>query len=336
MLYKSILRPLLFSLEPERAHRLTFSLLKLTNYIPLLRPYLRSQYRYEEEDILCKGILTRNRIGLSAGMDKGAEVFNALADYGFGFIEVGTVTPDPCPGNPAPRIFRLPKDESLISRTGFNNPGLAVVKQRLSHKTGRVTVGVNINKNPASEGRQAVDDFLLLFTELNAVADYFTLNWGSIDAALMEEVLAALTGKRATMRMRRPILLKLPGDITTEGMDTVLSLISRYGLDGVIATGPTMDRSQLRRYTEAELKALGAGGVSGKGMGMKSFFAVDYLRKHGGPDLFIIGAGGIMTPGDAERMFRMGADYVQIYSAFIYEGPGIVARMVIRSAEMDE
>lgn len=336
MLYKAIIRPLLFRMEPERAHRFTFSFLKCTNYIPLFRALMRNRYQYEETQLICKGIVCKNRIGLSAGMDKGAEVFNELADYGFGFIEVGTVTPDPCRGNPRPRIFRLTKCDSLIARTGFNNPGLKVVKERLTHKMGRVTVGVNINKNPLSTGRQAVDDFLLMLTELSARADYFTINWGSLDAPLMEQVLTALAERRATLPMRRPILLKLPGDITQEGMDTVLDAIARHGLDGVIATGPTTDRSQLRRYTEAELKAIGTGGVSGKGMGLKSYFAVDYLRKHGGPDLLIIGAGGVMTPADAERMIRMGADFVQIYSAFIYEGPGIVPKMVVRVGEMEE
>ncbi len=335
-MYKSIIRPFLFRMEPERAHRFIFSLLKFSNYIPFFRAAMRSRYQYEEEQLICKGIVCKNRIGLSAGMDKGAEVFNELADYGFGFIEVGTVTPDACGGNPRPRIFRLPKYDSLIARTGFNNPGLKVVKERLAHKVGRVTLGVNINKNPQSAGKQAVDDFLYLFVEFYSRADYFTINWGSLDSPLMEQVLAALVEKRASMPIRRPILLKLPGDITQEGMDAVLDVIARHGLDGVIATGPTMDRSQLRRYTEAELKAIGAGGVSGKGMGLKSYFAVDYLRKHGGPDLLIIGAGGVMTPADAERMIRMGADFVQIYSAFIYEGPGIVSKMIVRVAEMEE
>ena len=336
MLYKSFLRPLLFRLEPEQAHRITFALLRLTNYIPLFRAAMRNRYQYEEERLICRGIVCKNRIGLSAGMDKGAEVVDELSDYGFGFIEVGTVTPDPCAGNPRPRIFRLPKYQSLISRTGFNNPGLKVVRERLARvRAGRVTVGVNINKNPQSAGRQAVDDFVRMYDGLYTVADYFTINWGSVDDALMEEVLSALTARREAKPVRRPILLKLPADITTEGMDTVLAAIARHGLDGVVATGPTTDRSQVRRYTQAELAAIGAGSVSGKGMGLKSYMAVDYLRRHGGSDLLIIGAGGVMTPSDAERMIRMGADFVQIYSAFIYEGPGIVPEMIIRVAEME-
>lgn len=335
MLYKSIIRPLLFRMRPEQAHRFTFAFLKFTNYIPLLRAFIRNRYQFEETQLICKGIVCKNRIGLSAGMDKGAEVFNELADYGFGFIEVGTVTPDPCEGNPRPRIFRLPKCDALITRTGFNNPGLKTVKERLAHRAGRVTLGVNINKNPQSTGQQAVDELLHMLTELSTRADYFTLNWGSMDAPLMEQVLTALVERRASLPMRRPILLKLPGDITPEGMDEVLATIARHGLDGVIATGPTTDRSLLRRYTKAELEAIGSGGVSGKAMGLKSYFAVDYLRKHGGPDLLIIGAGGVMTPADAERMIRMGADFVQIYSAFIYEGPGIVPQMVVRVGEME-
>ena len=335
-MYKSTIRPLLFLLEPERAHRLTFNLLKKSNRIPFLRRFLRSKYQYEEEKLICKGIVSKNRIGLSAGMDKGAEVFNELFDFGFGFIEVGTVTPHAWAGNPVPRIFRLPRYNSLISRTGFNNPGVEVVKKRLRYRSGKVTIGVNINKDPQSEGQQVIEDFLHMYMELYTNADYFTINWGTLELQQMKEVLEALTRRRESLVIKRPILLKLPGDITHEGMDTVLEVIAQYGLDGVIATGPTNDRSQIRRYSEQELNALGAGGVSGKGLGMKPLLAVDYLRRNGGKDLLIIGAGGVMTPGDACRMISMGADFVQIYSAFIYEGPGIVADMIQAVADMNE
>ncbi len=335
-MYKSTIRPLLFLLEPERAHRLTLGLLKKSNRIPFLRSFLRGKYQYEEDRLICKGFVCKNRIGLSAGMDKGAEVFNELSDFGFGFIEIGTVTPHACAGNPVPRIFRLPRYNTLIARTGFNNPGVDVVKKRLSYRSGKITIGVNINKDPQSEGRQVIDDFLHMYTELYTNADYIAINWDTLELPQMKEVLEALTRQRESLVIKRPILIKLPGDITHERMDTVLEVIAQYGLEGVIATGPTTDRSQIRRYSGQEINALGTGEVSGKGLGIKSLLAVNYLRRNGGKDLLIIGAGGVMTPGDACRMISMGADFVQIYSAFIYEGPGIVAEMIQAVAGMSE
>ena len=249
--------------------------------------------------------------------------------------------------------LRIPGDSELRKWVSLINPlgeALSVMRTVLTHSMLEVLAynAAHFNKSAALfEIAKTYHPKALPLTELpeereklvigmyGADADYFTLNWGSMDAPLMEQVLTALVERRASLPMRRPILLKLPGDITPEGMDEVLATIARHGLDGVIATGPTTDRSLLRRYTKAELEAIGSGGISGKAMGLKSYFAVDYLRKHGGPDLLIIGAGGVMTPADAERMIRMGADFVQIYSAFIYEGPGIVPQMVVRVGEME-
>lgn len=327
-MYKQIIRPLLFLLNPERVHSLLLSALQCYGHLPFVRSRVRRYYKATDKQLVWNQLVFKNRIGLSAGFDKGAEVFNELADFGFGFIEVGTVTPNGQPGNPKPRIFRLPKAASLISRTGFNNPGLDIVKRNLENKTDAYLLGININKNPQSEKEEAVNDFLRLYAGLYGLADYFTLNWGSIEVTLMHKVLETFTAFRSKQKIYRPILLKVPADITTEGMDAVLNCIQTYRLQGVIATGPTMDRSNLSPYTTARLEAIGAGGVSGKGIGNKSIEAVKYLRSHSEKGMLIIGAGGVMTPEDAKQMLAAGANLIQIYSAFIYEGPAIVKNMI--------
>lgn len=327
-MYKQIIRPLLFLLNPERVHSLLLSALQCYGHLPFVRSRVRRYYKATDKQLVWNQLVFKNRIGLSAGFDKGAEVFNELADFGFGFIEVGTVTPDGQPGNPKPRIFRLPKAASLISRTGFNNPGLDIVKRNLENKTDAYLLGININKNPQSEKEEAVNDFLRLYAGLYGLADYFTLNWGSIEVTLMHKVLETLTAFRSKQKIYRPILLKVPADITTEGMNAVLNCIQTYRLQGVIATGPTMDRSNLSPYTTARLEAIGAGGVSGKGIGNKSIEAVKYLRSHSEKGMLIIGAGGVMSPEDARQMLAAGANLIQIYSAFIYEGPAIVKNMI--------
>ena len=327
-MYKQIIRPLLFLLSPERVHSLLLSALQCYGRLPFVRSWVRHYYKATDKQLVWNQLVFKNRIGLSAGFDKGAEVFNELADFGFGFIEVGTVTPDGQPGNPKPRIFCLPKAASLISRTGFNNPGLDIVKRNLENKTDAYLLGININKNPQSEKEEAVNDFLRLYAGLYSLADYFTLNWGSIEVTLMHKVLETLTAFRSKQKIYRPILLKVPADITPEGMDTVLNCIQTYRLQGVIATGPTMDRSNLSPYTTARLEAIGAGGVSGKGIGKKSLEVVKYLRTHSEKGMLIIGAGGVMSPEDARQMLAAGANLIQIYSAFIYEGPAIVKNMI--------
>jgi len=327
-MYKQIIRPLLFLLSPEKVHSLLLSVLRGYSHVPFVRSWVRRCYRATDKQLIWNQLVFKNRIGLSAGFDKGAEAFDELADFGFGFIEVGTVTPDRQPGNPKPRIFRLPKADSLISRTGFNNPGLEVVKYRLEKKPGTYLLGININKNPQTESEEAIGDFLKLYAGLYTTADYFTLNWGSIDVSLMHRVLETLTSFRSKQAAFRPLLLKVPADITPEGMDAVLDCIQTYKLQGVIATGPTMNRSHLSPYTSAQLEAIGAGGVSGKGIGEKSIQAVKYFRTHSEKGMLIIGAGGVMTPEDAKRMLAAGANLIQIYSSFIYEGPAIVKKMI--------
>lgn len=327
-MYKLLIRPLLFMLDAEKAHSLLISLLRFYGRLPFIRSIVHRCYETTDKPFLWNNLKFKNRIGLSAGFDKGAEVFNELSDFGFSFMEIGTVTPDPQRGNPKPRIFRLPKSESIISRTGFNNPGLYVVRCNLDERTDNYIIGININKNPHSDGQETVNDFFELYSELYHLADYFTLNWGSVDAVMMQQVLSELTAYRLKQSKQSSILLKVPADTSAEEMDEVIRYLEKYNLQGVVATGPTMDRSNLSQYTSEQLEEIGTGGVSGKGIGEKSVKAVRYFREHGNKDMLIIGAGGIMSPEDAQRMIDAGANLVQIYSAFIYEGPSIVRKMI--------
>lgn len=326
-MYRSIIRPFLFRIDPERVHDMLFRWLKFYHYLTPLRACVRRYYK-RSSSFTYHNLKLKNRIGLSAGFDKNAEVFDELADFGFGFLEVGTVTPDYQAGNPAPRIFRVVNDDSLISRTGFNNPGVTVVLDRIKkHRKHSYVLGVNINKKPESDGKQAVEDFKLLFCQLYAYVDYFTLNWGSVDAGTFAEVLELLTSLREQENDKRSIFIKLPADIKTETLDEVIALAHKYSIDGFVATGPTMDRSGLKRTDADELERMGAGGVSGRGIGKKSLEVVRYLHSHTQHSFLIIGAGGIMTDEDANEMFKAGAELIQIYSAFIYSGPSVLCEI---------
>lgn len=326
-MYNLIIRPLLFRIDPEKVHRMLLDWLKLYRYLLPVRACVRSCYKVSEP-FSYGNLCFKNRVGLSAGFDKNAETFDELADFGFGFLELGTVTPDSQPGNPSPRIFRLVEDESLISRTGFNNCGIdAVLEHIRKYRKHSYVLGVNINKNPLSTGEQVIKDFERVFTSLYDSVDYFTLNWGSIDNDLFIKVLENLTAFRQVANKRCSIFIKLPADIDEKAMDMVISLAYKYSIEGFIATGPTMDRAGLHRTDAKQLEKIGNGGVSGRGIGKKSQKVVRYLSEHTDRHFLIIGAGGIMTEEDAAEMISQGADMVQIYSSFIYSGPSIVHKI---------
>lgn len=326
-MYKQIIRPLLFLLEPENVHNLLAGGLKTYSHIPWLRVFIRNLYKQQTTPYHWGDKIVNCRIGLSAGFDKQGELFDELSDFGFGFIEIGTITPSPQKGNPGPRIFRLPKYDSLISRTGFNNPGLDELNKHLQRSSRNYLLGININKNPESTGEVAINDILSLYKVLSPKADYFTINLPSPDDELFIQILEKLDQYKSSMFSNRPVLLKLSADIPEGAIEKVAGLVQRFHIDGVIATGPTADRSNIQNYTAEELAIYGAGGVSGRGIGNKSRRIVELLRRQLGKDVLIIGAGGIMTPEDALRMQAAGADLVQIYSAFIFSGPSVVKQM---------
>lgn len=331
-MYTSLIRPLLFRLDPETMHAATVRALQLYRHLPPARSLVRRLYTPSPAPFRWKNLVFPNRIGLSAGFDKNAASFDELADFGFGFLETGTVTPLAIKGNPRPRIFRLPRHEALISRTGFNNPGQEEVAQNLRRKRpGRYILGVNINTHHPEDAALAVNELSALFTRFAPEADYYTLNWGSMTSDTLASALAAFHPLPA--KATHPVFLKLPADIPLDQLDGVLRFTVDNGADGLIATGPTQDRSALTGYPAEELARIGAGGVSGRPVFEKSLERVNYLAAHAPEDLLIIGAGGVMTETEVIRMVEAGADLIQIYTSFIYNGPAIVRRMAERMSQ---
>lgn len=328
-MYKQIIRPTLFAFDPEKIHNRMVNALGIYAKSCLLRPFVKAIYGSKPASVNVAGLHLKGHIGLSAGFDKEAKAFRAMPDFGFSFVEIGTATPSPLKGNPSPRLFRMEKCDSLIGRTGFNNPGLDVIKQRLRQKEEGTVVGVNINKNPKTAGTEnIVADFMSLVERLYGKADYFTINWGSISPDEMDAVLGAIAEFEKDKTPKRPVFVKLPADVPEAGIDLMLDIATKHGTAGAVATGPTQQRDGLAKaYTQSELEAIGAGAVSGKAMMNKSERVVKYLRSHAPKSFAIIGSGGIMSPADAKRITEAGADLIEIYSAFVFEGPSIASKM---------
>lgn len=335
-MYHRLLKPLFFRLDPERAHRVVFTLIKIAFQVPGVRSifYSRSvRAKKLERNIL--GLHFRNPVGLAAGMDKNAQLVNEWFYLGFGFVEIGTVTPRPQPGNPKPRLFRLPIDKALINRMGFNNDGAEKVKRRLRSRYAPVMVGGNIGKNKDTPNEQAEDDYKQCFEALYDHVDYFVVNVSSPNTPGLRELqerepltklLTSLNTLNNAREVRRPILLKIAPDLTNHQLDDIVEIVQASGIDGLIATNTTIAREPLLT-PKAEVEALGAGGLSGQPLKQRSNEVIRYLRAKAGPDLPIIGVGGIHTADDAIEKLRAGADLVQIYTGFVYEGPALIAKI---------
>lgn len=337
-MYKKLLKPLLFLFTPESAHRLTITFLKLTLSIPLLSTLFRWRYRYKHPALerILMGLKFPNPVGLAAGFDKDGKYFNAMSSLGFGFIELGTVTPKPQSGNPQPRLFRLPGDEALINRMGFNNDGVEALKKRLT-KSGKshLIIGGNIGKNKVTPNEQAADDYLLCFDALFPHVDYFVVNVSSPntpnlralqDKEPLTQLLTLLQEKNNQKPQPKPILLKIAPDLTNEQLDDILEIVANTRIDGVIATNTTISRKTLTTPT-AIVEQIGAGGLSGQPLKPRSTEVIRYLSEKSGGQLLIIGVGGIASPEDALEKLEAGAALIQIYSGLIYEGPGLVKRI---------
>lgn len=325
-MYKSIIRPWLFRIDAEKIHNQIITLLHLYRHLGPVRSLTRSLFRPKAVPFRWQNLSFGNRVGLSAGFDKEASCFDELSDLGFGFIEVGTVTPHKVDGNPSPRIFRLPQDHALISRTGFNNPGKETVLHNLKQKqNGKYILGVNINTNYPADEELASAEITDLYSSFSEYADYYTINWGSITPEILSSVLTTLADKKK--QTGKPIFLKLPADVPLEKLDDIISFACRHHIDGFIATGPSQDRSLLVHSSQSEVTHIGAGGISGLPLIYKSLEVMKYLSAHAPKEMLLIGAGGVMTPAEATSMLKAGAHLVQIYSAFIYEGPFVVKRI---------
>lgn len=327
----------MFSIDAERVHYLVFTWLKATGKIPGVKSLLNLIFRYKhtklERNIL--GLHFKNPVGLAAGFDKDAKLVDELNCFGFGFIEIGTLTPKPQPGNDKPRLFRLRTDQALINRMGFNNGGVAAAAKRLKKRNSKVIVGGNIGKNKLTPNDQAFQDYALCVESLHAHVDYFVVNVSSPNTPGLRELqekeplrklLADVKSLAASKPNPKPVLLKIAPDLTSTQLDDIVEILKETKTDGVIATNTTISRENLVTSKE-KLEKIGNGGLSGKPIADRSNEVIRYLRSKLGLDYPIIGVGGIMTPEDALSKIKAGADLIQIYTGFIYEGPGFVKQI---------
>ncbi len=329
-MYKFLLKPILFLFPPETAHRLAFWLMRL----PLVSNILGRLYRFEHPELHRElfGLRFKNPVGLAAGFDKNARLFSQLANLGFGFVEIGTVTPLPQAGNPKPRLFRLPTDEALINRMGFNNDGMEAIRARLKNRRDGLIIGGNIGKNKATPNEAAVSDYEKCFETLYDVVDYFVVNVSSPNTPNLRELqdkapLTKLLRRLKTLNQQKPkqkpILLKIAPDLSNSQLDDIIEIVQSVGIDGVIATNTTIARDHLRTSLE-RIEQAGNGGLSGKPLRERSTEVIRYLHQKSGGAFPIIGVGGIHAAADALEKLAAGASLVQIYTGFVYEGPGLI------------
>lgn len=339
MLYRCILRPTLFLLPAELAHRCGFAALRGLAAVPGLRLLLRLAYAPKTPTLHVRalGLDFPHPVGLAAGFDKDAKGIAALSALGFAFIEVGTLTAEAQPGNPKPRLFRLPDDAALINRLGFNNGGAAAAARRLRAKR-RCIVGVNIGKTRAVDIDAAISDYVRSTELLAAHADYLVVNVSSPNTPGLRDLQAVdslrplLTAvrqaaDRVTLPQRRvPLLVKIAPDLADADLDAVAALALELRLDGIIATNTTIRRDDLRS-SPATVQACGAGGLSGRPLKRRSLAVLRRLRAIVGDRLTLIAVGGIETAADVTESLSAGATLVQLYTAFVYQGPGLIRQI---------
>lgn len=339
-MYKSLIRPILFMMQPETVHHLIVLMMKIARYVPFCKCIMRwiHTVRHPNLEREVFGIKFPNPIGLAAGFDKNAEIFSELSCLGFGFIEIGTVTPRSQPGNPKPRCFRLPKDNAIVNRMGFNNLGVENAVRNLRHRNPKLIIGGNIGKNTLTANENAPADYLRLFRAMYDYVDYFVVNVscpnvvnlrGLQDKDSLLGILNGLKEFRKGQNTYRPILLKISPDLTREQLDDTLSVVTTSRIDGIVATNTTTSREGLTTDA-ATVAALGNGGLSGGPLTERSREMVRYIHAKTEGKFPIIGVGGVMTEADAEAMIDAGASLVQVYSGFIYQGPTFVKRICNR------
>lgn len=336
-MYKSIIRPFLFTKNAESAHYFAFKWIKRLFKLPGTKIITEGLFGFQTDslEVACFGLKFKNPVGLAAGFDKDAKISDELSSFGFGFIEIGTITPKPQAGNPKPRLFRLPDDQSLINRMGFNNEGLDAAIERLKHRKSDVLIGGNIGKNKVTPNEAAVNDYLICFNGLHPYVDYFVVNVSSPNTpnlrALQEKeplkhILNSLLEAGKSFDQRKPILLKIAPDLSDDQLKDIVDIVKETGIDGVIATNTTISRADLKTPTET-IEEIGAGGLSGKAVRARATEVIRFLNEKSHGSFPIIGVGGIQTAEDAIEKLKAGASLVQVYTGFIYEGPGMVKRI---------
>lgn len=333
-MYKLLIRPILFCFDPEKVHHFTFSFIKFISKIPLVPSIIRSMYQVKDPSLERNlfGLSFKNPVGLAAGFDKNAVLYNELADFGFGFVEIGTVTPKGQAGNPKKRLFRLKTDKGIINRMGFNNEGLEAAIKQLKKNKGKVIIGGNIGKNTTTKPEDYTQDYLTCFKELHPYVDYFVLNVscpnvGShaklTDKDYLEELIREVQNVNNSKEIQRPILLKIAPDLNTIQLDEIIELVANTKIDGVIASNTSVSREGLKTPVP-QIESVGNGGLSGQPIKDMSTQVIKYLADKSNKAFPIIGVGGIHSAQDALEKINAGADLIQIYTGFIYEGPRLI------------
>ena len=336
-MYKLLVRPLLFSFDPEWVHYFTLNALRLLNKIPFSSWLFRKIYSYQNSSLEKElfGIKFKNPVGLAAGFDKNGKYIKEMSNLGFGFIEIGTITPKPQPGNPKKRLFRVQNDLAIINRLGINNDGNILCAERLKKNNSDVVIGGNIGKNTTTSNEKADTDYIQNFKILHQYVDYFVLNVSCPnvrnftklqDVEFLRKLIPQLKKINSSKPKKKPILIKISPDLNQDQLDETIDLILSENLDGIIATNTTTSRNNLKT-NKSKIEKIGNGGLSGEPLKNKSTEVIRYISKKTNGNLPIIGVGGIMNPKDALDKIKAGADLIQLYTGFIYEGPSIVKKI---------
>ncbi|MDR6300415.1 quinone-dependent dihydroorotate dehydrogenase [Mesonia maritima] len=329
-MYKSLIRKVLFKFDPEKVHYFTFSFLQKAIKTPGVLKVLKKKYQVENKKLEREvfGLKFKNPVGLAAGFDKDAKLYKELSALGFGFIEIGTLTPKAQSGNPKKRLFRLKEDEAIINRMGFNNGGVEAAVERLKKNNGEVLIGGNIGKNKVTPNEKAVEDYKICFEALFPYVDYFVVNVSSPntpnlralqDKKPLTELLQTLQDLNAKKKKVKPILLKIAPDLTDEQLLDIIEIVNQTKIAGVIATNTTISREGLQSENKNEI-----GGLSGKPLTKRSTEVIRFLAEKSNHAFPIIGVGGIHSAKDALEKLEAGASLVQLYTGFIYEGPKLI------------
>ncbi len=332
-MYKTVIRKILFLFDAEKVHHFTFSFLKIAFKVPFISSIVKNNHKVKDKKLERNlfGLTFKNPVGLAAGFDKNAILFNELSNFGFGFIEIGTVTPKPQDGNPKKRLFRLKKDKAIVNRMGFNNKGVDDAVKRLKHRRTDIIIGGNIGKNKITPNENAIDDYVICFNEMFDVVDYFVVNVSSPNTPNLRDLqekepltnlLNRLQKENDLQQKRKPILLKIAPDLTDSQLLDIIDIVKITKIDGVIATNTTISREGLQSENKKE-----TGGLSGKPLTIRSTEVIRFLAEKSNKAFPIIGVGGIHSAEDALEKIKAGADLIQIYTGFIYEGPQLIKQI---------
>ncbi len=338
-MYKHFLKPILFRFNPETAHNILFSFLSFLRHVPFAQSIIRAIYHKDSPSLEREvfGINFPNPVGLAGGLDKNGEFYNDMANFGFGFVEIGSLTPLPQDGNAKPRCWRVPGDRAIINRYGINNKGVRNAVEHLKKVRPEVVVAANISKNSNSINEEAAKDYETSFSLLYDFVDMFVVNVSCPnvvgltalqDIGFLSDIVDRLLDLRMLYDNYRPILLKVSPDLAHEQLDEIIDYCLRSGIDGIVAGNTTRSRDGLTSISQEKIEEIGNGGMSGAPIHKKNLELVRYVHEKSLGKLPIIGVGGIMSAEDAKEMIDAGASLVEIYTGFIYEGPGLIKKII--------